>query len=785
MKQLRQHLSSKRGIVLLFLLILLSSERPVPYARAEENQPQSPEVTATISGIVTDEDGNPLSEIEVQLLTDGSYSYTPVSQTTSDVDGHYEFSYVKTGSYLLHFSNPAKVLPLYYPDATTSAEAQVLFVIGEDLTGLNMTLPLAGAISGQISSAFDAVKSVSFSLYRNGESTSIGGYEVFQRAEGNGTNYTIMPLPAGEYKLKASAPLGDNYFSYEEFYHDALLLEDASLVLVHVGQTTEGINFVIDENPLQGSIHGVALDPEGVPLSNVTVQLYSAPNAAGSWTSISSRTTDDRGTFRFVRLAPGIYTLGYSHPSNQYVGVYYTDAQLLQNATPIAVEAGVDVVATDVRLNWAGKLEGTVYMPSGNRPNHTSAYLFSERDAFQTIVAEASDYYGQFTFTKLEPGRYRLLTTATQADSTYTEFYNGAFSIDAAHDITVTAAATGTKLEIYLGKSSAYGAIQGQVLYANDPVNGIEVTPYLRVNDLWQATDTVETDGAGMYQATLLRPGRYRLCFADPSIFFNEKCTESIEPDGNTPIELSSGQTLTIMPNRLAEAGSISGTLTFMADIYQNDVKVTIYQTTLHGWEPVNTVEIQREKQNRLPYIVGGLDSGIYRVHVAVSSYSSDIFQRYYPGVQTIERAADISVTFGATTSNIDLVIGEDNNNAEISGNITVQNSPAKGIEVILYKERYCCNDWSEWITAATDVEGNYHIAGLPADDYRLAFVDSSGANETIYYGAEPPYEGDKPSIRDAKTIKLDADDVTTVNIDISTRSSSQLNQIFLPIIAR
>ena len=53
-----------------------------------------------------------------------------------------------------------------------------------------------------------------------------------------------------------------------------------------------------------GAVVGTIMDDQGEPLPGVTVTLTS-PNLIG----IRSKTTDDRGNYRFPALPPGLYAL--------------------------------------------------------------------------------------------------------------------------------------------------------------------------------------------------------------------------------------------------------------------------------------------------------------------------------------------------------------------------------------------------------------------------------------------------------------------------------------------
>ena len=86
-----------------------------------------------------------------------------------------------------------------------------------------------------------------------------------------------------------------------------------------------------------GSIHGTVLDPQRRPIAGAVAKLV-GPDAA------RKATTDDRGVFRFIGIAPGLYALTIEHPGFQ------------STRHEVTVQVGKSAVV-DVTLQIAGATE--------------------------------------------------------------------------------------------------------------------------------------------------------------------------------------------------------------------------------------------------------------------------------------------------------------------------------------------------------------------------------------------------------------------------------------------
>jgi 5-hydroxyisourate hydrolase-like protein (transthyretin family) len=88
---------------------------------------------ASLSGRVVDRDGRPVSELNVELLQPGQLESRATNYVTTREDGRFVFAEVMAGRYLLAVNSigrrslyGAPFLPSYFPNAASSAQAQVI-----------------------------------------------------------------------------------------------------------------------------------------------------------------------------------------------------------------------------------------------------------------------------------------------------------------------------------------------------------------------------------------------------------------------------------------------------------------------------------------------------------------------------------------------------------------------------------------------------------------------------------------------------------------------------------
>lgn len=312
----------------------------------------------------------------------------------------------------------------------------------------------------------------------------------------------------------------------------------------------------------------------------------------------------------------------------------------------------------------------------------------------------------------------------------------------------------------------APGSIAGMVKGSNgEPQAGIEVTLYqFTVNNYnsWSGLRSTTTQADGKYRFLLLPAGIYRIGAGDPKRVY----APVYYPTAPT---LAKGTDLSVVGNQLTNidvtlqpGGQITGIVTLTGSLPITDGSVELLQEVEradgNAWEMVQRI-------TQLPttgvYSFTGLSALPYRI-CANSVNTIFFFYECYENAYTVNEATSLTLTTGATISNINLVLGERVavSLPQLGGRITsLDNEPLADIEVyaspVSLEEAAIEPAPIQSVTIAasvaptvaqasliipnpsyytrTDKEGNYRFSLRP-NRYRLYFTDLSGQYAYEYY---------------------------------------------------
>jgi len=286
-----------------------------------------------ISGNVTDEAGQPLGSVEVNVYS----GWSNVSTTYTDELGNFSVSGLPTYQYKLEFSRKGSISE-YYDDKQGLGSANLVYVAaGSTTVGINAVLSTGGTISGQVTDETgQPLGSVHATAYRD-DGTGRWSYVSDGYTDDLG-KYSVTSLATGQYKL---------YFyktSYcEEYYNDKPDLTSADLIDVTAGSTTPEINAALSTG---GTISGQVNDENGQPLGSVYGE--ACKYEGYRCTYIYAFFTDDLGHYSVSGLRTGQYKLSFS--KDGYIPEYYNDKPDLASADPIDMTEGSTTSGKDATL---------------------------------------------------------------------------------------------------------------------------------------------------------------------------------------------------------------------------------------------------------------------------------------------------------------------------------------------------------------------------------------------------------------------------------------------------
>jgi len=324
---------------------------------------------------------------------------------------------------------------------------------------------------------------------------------------------------------------------------------------------------------------------------------------------------------------------------------------------------------------------------------------------------------------------------------------------------------------------------------AGDPLTDIQVTLYRRSPnspDYWDPLRSLTTQADGKYRFGLLAVGIYRIgAISSKGLYAPLYYPAAPTIQKATDLTITGNQ-LTNLDLILQPGGQIMGVVTTTVGVSLTysyvELRQAFVQQGIAYWYVIQAVSLP---SGGGVYSFTHLAADVYQV--CASGYSP-VFSLYecYDNVYDINRAASLTLTVGATISNVNLIFGDAADYAQISGRVIALNDePLSGIEVYAIRESdapfalpqspvqpvpiptptpaaLATAAPGEPLTIAshggpgyygtpfarTDAQGNYRLATLAEGNYRLFFHDPAHNYAFAYYT-------DSPALHDARVVKL------------------------------
>lgn len=390
----------------------------------------------TISGMVTDPDGNPLSGLRVVAYPYPNFSdsSTTYDENVTDIDGRYTLTSVLPMSVTLLFDNDDERYELfndndspwayeYYGEAYTLEDATYISIEpGSTLTEVNAQLNRKGEVTGRIliqgepltSQPWITLRRRTINQYFPEDQPYYAHYESFNDVYNVATgDYTLDNIQPGTYLLEVTVnERFYNYYGGENEVH-------AKAFNVDVDQTTTDIDVNVAEGKYEGAIEGT-VTVDGVPAAGVQVQLigsylygYYPPVPFYEPTSdlsnvISYALTDENGNYTIGGLTTGQHVIRFVPPDPDYATVTYYNAS--DGTFDIALVDGETISGIDANLEKAGSISGTILRSDGEPASH---YEFVVERQIATGFAPVrqylyTDFAGNYSVDRLPPGTYQL-----------------------------------------------------------------------------------------------------------------------------------------------------------------------------------------------------------------------------------------------------------------------------------------------------------------------------------------------------------------------------------------
>jgi len=664
---------------------------------------------SSISGVVTDNQGNPIEGATVEAYPyDSCPSFSTSGEATTGPDGAYTISNLIECSYEVSAEADGFVNEYYDDTFDYSLASPVTVPDGASISGIDFALARPGFISGTVT---DDV------------GNPIAGADVDASPEtGCCGNYTTT-APDGSYLLEGLVPGNHRVYAYAQGFTDEYWTstggtseyDQAELVWVAEGATTGSIDFSLAG--FGGAISGIVTDNQGSPVEGATV------SAGGA--GYGSAITGADGIYTIRGLPTGEYWV-YAGAVN-FVGEYYQDTPDYSSATQVSVTDGATTFGIDFALTRLGSISGTVRDEAGNPIQGANVYTSAGNWA-----TTGSD--GSYLVKGLIPGNYWVYASAHGFLYEYWTSTGGTRDYAQAEFVPVTEGATTANIDFSLNLG---GLISGLVTdLAGNPIAGAEL--------FTGGTNTVSGPD-GSYTIGGLVTGDYTV-FARADGFVSEYYDDTLDYQLASPVAVTEGSTTSGIDFSLGSGGSISGTVTDNQGNPIKDASVSASRIGCcgSGWDTTDFLG---------RYTMTILAPGDYKVSAGKSGYVGEYFTST-GGTTDVNQAEPVAVPEGAIASNIDFSLAR---LGSIAGQVT--DSAGNPIEGALVE--YWGPGSSYWRGASTDADGVYTIANLQPGDYRLRASKSGFV--TLYWTST----GGTLNYSEAELVTASLDTVTE-NIDFS-----------------
>jgi hypothetical protein len=329
--------------------------------------------------------------------------------------GSYDLQGVLPGSYLVAFSQcsvVATTAPQFYPNASTTTQAQAVEVTGGETTsGIDFNLPATAEITGHVTSPTGGNAEVCILALNQPATAGLGGVAFSDRAG----NYVLEGIGTGDYTLQFGA-------CGRPVTAAVTLVENVSAT---DGSVTSGVNASL---PAAGAVSGSVSSASGSPLGGVCVYAAGAP---GGIAANETETLPD-GTYELPGLPAGAWQLTFQPDCGVY-GTWSTES----TPAPINVVAGGTTTGVDATLAPGGSIFGLVSVPGGHDLAKICVIAWPVSGGQPSDLATSAR--GQYTIVGLQPGQYDVEFTNGCGNTTsyVTQWWDDAATQAAATPVTV------------------------------------------------------------------------------------------------------------------------------------------------------------------------------------------------------------------------------------------------------------------------------------------------------------------------------------------------------------
>ncbi|MCE7980608.1 MAG: hypothetical protein DYG89_05400 [Caldilinea sp. CFX5] len=308
------------------------------------------------------------------------------------------------------------------------------------------------------------------------------------------------------------------------------------------------------------------------------------------------------------------------------------------------------------------------------------------------------------------------------------------------------------------------------------PLNAVNVEFYRQAepgSTWWPPTGRVRTDASGIYTATNLEAGVYRIAFwedASPHYYLAEYYNniDSSNFGSATPLTVTAGTMITNMNAQLVRGGEITGVVTNGDGAPLMNIGINVQRKVLlpGGGEQLESFTSASTDASG-QYHITAMPAGSYRIGFTDQNWPRQYVDEIYDNAPDWSSATDIAVQEGTVSANHNARL---DHLGAITGAITDHNGNpiAAGVTIGLF-QRMNPGSHSYWQQSShstvVQADGAYQLRGLSPGAYRVYFYD---VNWPRFYATQ--FYANALSLESAQTVTVTANlTVTGINAQMAT----------------
>ncbi len=444
---------------------------------------------ATITGKVTDSNGNPVEHIDIEVYRwnedeeDPWYNYYLGGY--SDENGDYTVGGLPAGKYIIEFNDWNDEFVGQWWTGTDGgtpdrdgAKPITLTTIDQLVTGINAKLQTGATITGKvIDSNGNPVEGIFVDAHRWNENEEDPWYEDYRwgYSDENG-DYTIGGLPAGKYIIQFN-DWNHRFVSQWWTGTDGGTpdRDGAKPITLTTGQETTGINAKLQTG---ATITGKVTDSNGNPVEDIFVFVYRWDKEESQYEEHRGGYSDENGDYTVGGLAAGKYIVQFNNWDGPLASQWWTGndggAPDQDGAKPITLTTiDQQVTGINAKLQTGATITGKVTDSNGNpvEDSYVNAYRWNEKESQYEEYREGYfDENGDYKINGLPTGKY--IVRFEDGEGNYpVQWWDGKNSMANATQIEIVADEVIRNINAQLGRSKELTvgtpAITGTATFGN------------------------------------------------------------------------------------------------------------------------------------------------------------------------------------------------------------------------------------------------------------------------------------------------------------------------------